>query len=167
MQALIAPLNELAEFEELYKNRTKERGMIRVCGCVNSQKTHMMYALSDGLKYKVIACSSESKAKQVYEEYRFLDGFSQNKHKGASKIDSLPLNLYEEITINSIDDYARLIPDNLPEQFTSKDFKKAARVNQPLANVSLNILNFVGAVTRVGKRGNLFVYEKNKGAVSA
>ncbi len=101
------------------------------------------------------------------EEYRFLDGFSQNKHKGASKIDSLPLNLYEEITINSIDDYARLIPDNLPEQFTSKDFKKAARVNQPLANVSLNILNFVGAVTRVGKRGNLFVYEKNKCAVSA
>ena len=73
MQALIAPLNELAEFEELYKNRTKERGMIRVCGCVNSQKTHMMYALSDGLKYKVIACSSELKAKQIYEEYHFLD----------------------------------------------------------------------------------------------
>ena len=73
MQALTGPLNELAEFEELYKNRTKERGMIRVCGCVSSQKTHMMYALSDGLKYKVIACSSELKAKQVYEEYRFLD----------------------------------------------------------------------------------------------
>ena len=38
MQALVGPLNELAEFEELHKNRTKERGMIRVCGCVNSQK---------------------------------------------------------------------------------------------------------------------------------
>ena len=73
MQALIAPLNELAEFEELYKNRTKESGMIRVCGCVNSHKTHMMYALGDGLKYKVIACSSELKAKQIYEEYHFLD----------------------------------------------------------------------------------------------
>ncbi len=73
MQALIRPLNELAEFEELYKRRMKEQGMIRVCGCVNSQKTHMMYALGDGPKYKVIACSSESKAKQVYEEYRFLD----------------------------------------------------------------------------------------------
>ena len=43
-------------------------------GCVNSQKTHMMYALSDGCCYKVIACSSEAKAKQIYEEYRFLDG---------------------------------------------------------------------------------------------
>ncbi len=73
MQALIRPLNELAEFDELYKSRMKDRGMIRICGCVNSQKTHMMYALSDSLRYKVIACSSESKAKQVYEEYRFLD----------------------------------------------------------------------------------------------
>ena len=33
----------------------------------------MMYALCDGCKYKVIACSSETKAKQIYEEYRFLD----------------------------------------------------------------------------------------------
>ena len=74
MQALIRPLAELAEFGELYKTRKEGAGMIRVCGCVNSQKTHMMYALSDGCKYKVIACSSESKAKRVYEEYRFLDG---------------------------------------------------------------------------------------------
>lgn len=74
MQALIGPLNELAEFGELYKSRKEKPGMIRVCGCVNSQKTHMMYALSDGCRYKVIACSSESKAKKVYEEYRFLDG---------------------------------------------------------------------------------------------
>ncbi len=73
MQALIMPLNELAEFEELCKRRMKERGMMRICGCVNSQKTHMMYALSGGIRYKVVACSSESKAKQVFEEYRFLD----------------------------------------------------------------------------------------------
>ena len=33
----------------------------------------MMYAIGDGCKYKVIACSSETKAKQIYEEYRFLD----------------------------------------------------------------------------------------------
>ena len=73
MQALTVPLKELAEFEELCKKRMKDVGMIRICGCVNSQKTHMMYALSDGPKIKVIACSSESKARQIYEEYRFLD----------------------------------------------------------------------------------------------
>lgn len=73
MQALIRPLEELAEFEELQKTKTGRPGMIQISGCVNSQKTHMMYALSDGCHYKVIACSSESKAKQIYEEYRFLD----------------------------------------------------------------------------------------------
>ena len=73
MQALIGPLRELAEFEEIQKHRMDKAGVIQITGCVNSQKTHLMYALSDGCKYKVIACSSESKAKQVYEEYRFLD----------------------------------------------------------------------------------------------
>ena len=36
MQGLIGPLKELAEFEELCKNKKKDVGMIRVCGCVNS-----------------------------------------------------------------------------------------------------------------------------------
>ena len=73
MQALIRPLQELAEFEEIKKLRLKKPGMIHISGCVNSQKTHMMYAFSDGCSYRVIACSSESKAKQLFEEYRFLD----------------------------------------------------------------------------------------------
>lgn len=73
MQALTRPLWELAEFEDVQKTKRKSAGVLQLSGCVNSQKTHMMYALSDGCKYKVIACSSESKARQVYEEYRFLD----------------------------------------------------------------------------------------------
>ena len=32
MQGLIGPLKELAEFEELCKNKKKDVGMIRVCG---------------------------------------------------------------------------------------------------------------------------------------
>lgn len=73
MQALIQPLGELAEYEEIQKKKREGAGIIQISGCVNSQKTHMMYALGDGCNYKVIACSGESKARQVYEEYRFLD----------------------------------------------------------------------------------------------
>jgi len=73
MQALIAPLMELAEFETVLKKRKQEQGILQFAGCVNSQKTHMMYALSDGFDFKIIATSSEMKAKQIYEEYRFLD----------------------------------------------------------------------------------------------
>lgn len=73
MQALTAPLKELAEYEEIVKSRRQGPGVMQISGCVSSQKSHMMYALGDGCTYKVIACASESKAKQVYEEYRFLD----------------------------------------------------------------------------------------------
>ena len=73
MQAFTAPLLELAEFETVLKKRREKKGILQFSGCVNSQKTHMMYALSDGFERKIIATSSEMKAKQIYEEYRFLD----------------------------------------------------------------------------------------------
>lgn len=73
MQAFVRPLQELAEFDEIVKKRNKKSGMIQISGCVNSQKTHLMYALGDGFSYRIIAVSSETKAKQIYEEYRFLD----------------------------------------------------------------------------------------------
>lgn len=72
MQALLAPLMELADYEELIKNRKRETGIIQISGCVNSQKTHLMYALGDGFAYRVIVFSSEEKAKRAFEEYRFL-----------------------------------------------------------------------------------------------
>ena len=74
MQALIHPLTELADYEEIEKKKQKEPGAIRILGCVNSQKTHMMYGFAGEIRYKVIICPSESRARQVYEEYRFLDG---------------------------------------------------------------------------------------------
>ena len=72
MQAFVAPLNELAEYEAIRKSRKEKHGLIQITGCVSSQKTHFMYALSDGFKYKIIACSSETKAKQIFEEYKIL-----------------------------------------------------------------------------------------------
>lgn len=72
MKALTEPLRELAEFEDIYKKRKENPGMIRISGCVTSQKTHFMYALGDGSAYRVIACSSESKARALYEEYKML-----------------------------------------------------------------------------------------------
>ena len=73
MRALTMPLEELAEFEEIKKEQKKGKGALQVSGCVRSQKTHLVYALSGGAGRRVIVCASESKARQMYEEYRFLD----------------------------------------------------------------------------------------------
>lgn len=72
MQAVLAPLMELADFQDLIKERKKEKGIIQIAGCVSSQKTHLMYALGDGCEYRVIAFSSEEKAKKAYDEYRLF-----------------------------------------------------------------------------------------------
>ncbi len=73
MQALLGPLTELAQYDTIQKKIREKHGMIQIAGCVTSQKTHLMRALGDGFERKIIAVSSEAKAKQVYEEYRFLD----------------------------------------------------------------------------------------------
>jgi transcription-repair coupling factor (superfamily II helicase) len=73
MQAFLAPLAELAEYKEIFQRRRKGEGFLQIAGCVNSQKTHLMYALSDGCSFRIIAFSSDEKAKKTYEEYRFLD----------------------------------------------------------------------------------------------
>lgn len=73
MKSFTEPLKELAEFETIQREMKKETGMIQIAGCVNSQKTHMMYALSGDSGKRIIAVSSEGKAKEICEEYKFLD----------------------------------------------------------------------------------------------
>ncbi|MGL6198639.1 MAG: transcription-repair coupling factor [Lachnospiraceae bacterium] len=73
MKALIEPLRELAEFDAIKSKRMEAPGMIQIAGCVNSQKTHLAYALGDDCLYKIIAVSSELKAKQIYEELKMLE----------------------------------------------------------------------------------------------
>lgn len=69
MKALLAPLAELADYEEIRKNRTKENGMIQISGCVNTQKIHLLSGIGSGCGYKLVVFSNEEKAKKAYEEY--------------------------------------------------------------------------------------------------
>ena len=51
MRTFTAPLHELGEFEEITKLLKKPQTAVALTGCVDSQKMHMIYGLSDGLKY--------------------------------------------------------------------------------------------------------------------
>lgn len=77
MQALLAPLRELAEFDEIRKlirpGDRRDVSAAALTGCVDSQKLHMIYGLSDGFKYKIIVTYSDLRAREIYEEYKFYD----------------------------------------------------------------------------------------------
>lgn len=73
MRALLAPLEELGEYEEIKKMLAKDRVSIALSGCVDSQKLHMIYGLSEGVRYKIIVTFSDLRAKELYEDYKFYD----------------------------------------------------------------------------------------------
>jgi len=94
------------------------------------------------------------------EEYRNLDGWSDDKKRGSTRHNRLPVEVVEEIRFNSVSDYLQLVPEALQDGFTSKDYKSAAKTSLRVAQTALNILNYLEVVERVGKQGNLFVYKR-------
>lgn len=95
------------------------------------------------------------------EEYRLKDGYGPDRKKKATKYDRFPVNLLEEIWISSPEDYQLFIPDSLQEPFTVKEYGKAARLSAGKASVAINVLHSVGAVQRVGKQKNAFLYSRS------
>ena len=96
------------------------------------------------------------------EEYRLLNGWSRDKKKGSERYDRIPTAFVEEICIDCIRDYMQLIPYELPEQFTVKEFAKCAKIPAQLAGTILLIFTDLELVTRVGKKGNSYIYEVNE-----
>ena len=89
MQALLAPLRELAEYgsiKEMLRKRLRAAdvppglagsqpgpggasgwtsSVVSLTGCVDSQKLHMIYGLSEGVRTKVIITYSDLKAREI------------------------------------------------------------------------------------------------------
>lgn len=92
------------------------------------------------------------------EEYRLLNGWSRDKKKGSERYDRIPTRFAEEVCIERREDYMQLIPFDLPEPFTTKDFAKSAKIPARLAGIVLLIMNDLNIVARVGKQGNSYLY---------
>ena len=93
------------------------------------------------------------------EEYRDLNGWSHDKKRGSRRFERIPTDIKDEIYINNVSDYIKLIPDGLPEEFTTRDFKAAAKLSLRAAGLAVNVLNSVGTIKRIGKQGRSFVYQ--------
>ena len=95
------------------------------------------------------------------EEYRLLNGWSRDKKRGSTRFDRIPTKLVDEFYIGNPKEYGCMIPEDLPEPFSSKDFARKAGISQGNAQLALNILNYIEAVARVGKKGNAYLYKLN------
>lgn len=96
------------------------------------------------------------------EETRFLNGWSRDKKRGSSRMDGIPVGIFDELRIDALSDYMKFIPPELPDGFTSKELAKTARIPQKKASVLLNVLLETGVVERVSKKGNAYIYQRRQ-----
>ena len=73
MQALLQPLSKLGEYEEIKNRIEKNRGILQLAGCIDSQKAHVIYGLGQEKKNRLVIAENELKAKELYEDYRLYD----------------------------------------------------------------------------------------------
>ncbi len=73
MKAFLEPFQQLGIYEELEKRLKKNRGVLLLSGCVDSQKVHAASSLWQGFPRRVILTYSEQKAREIYEDCRYFD----------------------------------------------------------------------------------------------
>lgn len=91
-------------------------------------------------------------------EYRTLNGWSKDRKKGSTRFERIPSNILDEVYINNLYDYRKLLPDDLLVEFTVNEFAKRAGLSKASAGLAVNVLAYIGAIRRTGKRGRAYTY---------
>lgn len=113
------------------------------------------YLLDENLHLKLVLLDME--------EYRLLNGWSRDKKKGSSRFDRIPKELVEEVCIDCPRDYLQLVPYELEEPFTFREFARAVHIRPALAQSVLPILHYAGVLDRVGKKQRAYLYQATEG----
>lgn len=113
---------------------------------------------SDNLKIVIVKLKVE---KIVYFNGEKIPDLRSRNVRKKCRIEKNPTEIVEEIWFETAEDFRRLLPENLPESFTKKEFCKAAR--EANSSLRLEVLREIGILEKVGKRGNAFVYAVLKG----
>ncbi len=93
------------------------------------------------------------------EDYRLLDGYGTDKKKRATKTDKIPVELVDEMVFEKLSETVSLLPDNLPEEFSVKEFAKSTALGKNDASVGLLLLHRLCAIKR-RKEGREYIYKK-------
>lgn len=92
------------------------------------------------------------------EEYRLLNGWSRDKKRGSIRYDRIPIAFVDEIRFERVEDYMQLIPYELKEPFTVKEFAEAVKIKKEQAQTVIHILHYLDIIRREGKNGKAYTY---------
>lgn len=94
------------------------------------------------------------------EEYRVHTPDRSWRRKGWSVMERRLIDVVDAVLFRTANDLARLIPDQLPDPFTTADLAKAVDRPRRTAQRMAYCLRLVGAIDEVGRRGNTILYRR-------
>lgn len=93
------------------------------------------------------------------DEYRLLDGIGADKKIRATKIDKIPKELIDIVTIDSREAFADFfLPEGLPHEFRAKDFERATGLKRKGVSAGLRALEQLGVIEREKQSEHKVVY---------
>ena len=116
-----------------------------------------LYSIRDFLKnerLKIIIVKLKA-VKKIYFHGEIPDIRRKNERRKCV-IEKIPTEIVEEIVFENTENYYGLLPENLPEKFTKKEFCKAAKESD--SSLRLEVLRAAGVLEKAGKQKNAFVY---------
>ena len=96
------------------------------------------------------------------EEYRLLDGWSRDRKRGSHRIEAYPVSALSVTELGTREDFARTIPDDLPESFKIRDFAKSIGRNLYQTRGIMKVFSSLGLIEKTGKDGRAIVYSVAK-----
>ena len=80
------------------------------------------------------------------QDFRLLNGRSNDRKKGSSRYERIPLSLIDEIDLHTPDDFRRFLPPALPTHFTVKAFSALTKLRGRDAYSAVRALVALGLV---------------------
>ena len=115
-------------------------------------------ALWELYKIKQFLFSPNLKLRIILLEVTERRSETSKNRKGYSRLDTFPQSVSDEMTLDCASDFVKLVPATLCDEFTSQEYAKAAGIQQKYAWTALNVLQYVGVLEHVGKRGRSNLY---------
>ncbi len=93
------------------------------------------------------------------DEYRMLNGRrSLSRKRGSTRFERMPVEIFEMYDFKTADDYISLIPFDSEREFTAKELAAVMKFRGRAVSAMIKVLMKVGAIVRIGKRGNAYIY---------
>lgn len=95
----------------------------------------------------------------VYET-RYLNGWSEDKKRGAHRHDRIPIEFKHTILFNKATDFDIFLPNGLEDFFTTQDISKKLKIKLKKAQMLCGLLSDLERITTLGKQGRFKLYFK-------